>query len=57
MATTKKKGGASVAASGKVAPAKGKLGVMVVGMGAVATTMIVSTWKRYGRGWPSRSAR
>jgi len=26
--------------SGKVAPAKGKLGVMVVGMGAVATTMI-----------------
>ena len=26
--------------SGKVAPAKGKLGVMVVGLGAVATTMI-----------------
>ncbi len=51
--TTKQKGGqkkgaqagrsslaGSKAAALKVAPAKGKLGVMVVGMGAVATTMI-----------------
>src|ERR1700733_92824 len=30
----------SKAAAGKVEPAKGKLGVMVVGLGAVATTMI-----------------
>jgi myo-inositol-1-phosphate synthase len=50
---TKKKGGrksvvpvdgswsvAGKTAASKVAPAKGKLGVMVVGMGAVATTMI-----------------
>jgi myo-inositol-1-phosphate synthase len=35
---TKKKGGIKTAS--KVAPAKGKLGVMVVGLGAVATTMI-----------------
>ena len=35
----KSKGSAKTAAS-KVAPAKGKLGVMVVGLGAVATTMI-----------------
>jgi myo-inositol-1-phosphate synthase len=36
---TKKKGGKKTSAT-KVEPAKGKLGVMVVGMGAVATTMI-----------------
>ena len=36
---TKKKGGQKTAAT-KVEPAKGKLGVMVVGLGAVATTMI-----------------
>src|SRR5271157_6117269 len=33
-------GGQIAAAPGKVAPATGKLGVMVVGLGAVATTMI-----------------
>jgi myo-inositol-1-phosphate synthase len=47
---TKKKGSRTISASGsssagkkaatKVEPAKGKLGVMVVGLGAVATTMI-----------------
>ena len=36
---TKQNGGPKIAAS-KIAPARGKLGVMVVGMGAVATTMI-----------------
>jgi myo-inositol-1-phosphate synthase len=39
MATKKKSAGGRKAPS-KVAPAKGKLGVMVVGLGAVATTMI-----------------
>jgi len=34
------KGGQQTAAAAQVAPAKGKLGVMVVGLGAVATTMI-----------------
>ena len=33
-------GGQKTAAAGSVAPATGKLGVMVVGLGAVATTMI-----------------
>src|ERR1035438_3320021 len=33
-------GSRKTAAAGKVAPATGKLGVMVVGLGAVATTMI-----------------
>ncbi len=37
---TKKKAVSKRKAGGKVEPAKGKLGVMVVGMGAVATTMI-----------------
>src|SRR5580700_6129540 len=37
---TKKKSAAGRKGSSKVAPAKGKLGVMVVGLGAVATTMI-----------------
>ena len=36
---TEQQGGQKAAAE-KVAPAKGKLGVMVVGLGAVATTMI-----------------
>ena len=36
---TKRKGGQKTAGT-KIAPAKGKLGVMVVGLGAVATTMI-----------------
>ena len=41
MATKKKAVSKSKrAAAGKVLPAKGKLGVMVVGLGAVATTMI-----------------
>ena len=41
MATKKKAVSKSKRASaGKVLPAKGKLGVMVVGLGAVATTMI-----------------
>jgi myo-inositol-1-phosphate synthase len=40
MATKKKSGSKSKRAAGKVEPAKGKLGVMVVGLGAVATTMI-----------------
>lgn len=35
-----KKAGNNGKRAGKVAPAKGKLGVMVVGLGAVATTMI-----------------
>ena len=34
---TKRKGGPKTAGT-KIEPAKGKLGVMVVGMGAVATT-------------------
>lgn len=38
--STEKQGGQKSAAAEKVAPAKGKLGVMVVGLGAVATTMI-----------------
>jgi myo-inositol-1-phosphate synthase len=37
--STEQAGGQKTAAS-KIAPAKGKLGVMVVGLGAVATTMI-----------------
>ena len=37
---TKKAVSKSKRAAGKVEPAKGKLGVMVVGLGAVATTMI-----------------
>jgi myo-inositol-1-phosphate synthase len=40
MATKKKSAGKPKASNNKVAPAKGKLGVMVVGLGAVATTMI-----------------
>ncbi len=35
-----KQTGGHETATGKVAPATGKLGVMVVGLGAVATTMI-----------------
>jgi myo-inositol-1-phosphate synthase len=38
--STEQQGGHPAAASQKVAPATGKLGVMVVGLGAVATTMI-----------------
>src|SRR5580658_2476125 len=38
--STHESGGHKTAAAGKVAPATGKLGVMVVGLGAVATTMI-----------------
>src|ERR1700678_1377182 len=38
--STEESGGHKGAAAGKVAPATGKLGVMVVGLGAVATTMI-----------------
>jgi myo-inositol-1-phosphate synthase len=34
------KGGPQSAAASKIAPATGKLGVMVVGLGAVATTFI-----------------
>ena len=37
---TKEHGGQKTAESSQVAPATGKLGVMVVGLGAVATTMI-----------------
>ena len=37
---TEEKGGQKTAEAQKVAPATGKLGVMVVGLGAVATTMI-----------------
>ena len=37
---TSKKDGSHAAAAQTIAPAKGKLGVMVVGMGAVATTLI-----------------
>src|ERR1700722_7324885 len=37
---TKKKIAVKKVASSKVAPAKGKLGIMVIGLGAVATTMI-----------------
>jgi myo-inositol-1-phosphate synthase len=33
-------GGQKTAEAGKIAPATGKLGVMVVGLGAVATTFI-----------------
>jgi myo-inositol-1-phosphate synthase len=38
--STEQQGGQKTAAASKVAPATGKLGVMVVGLGAVATTMI-----------------
>ncbi len=38
--TSKKSSGQAAAATQTIAPAKGKLGVMVVGMGAVATTLI-----------------
>jgi myo-inositol-1-phosphate synthase len=38
--STEETGGQKSAAAGKAAPATGKLGVMVVGFGAVATTMI-----------------
>ncbi len=38
--TSKKSSGQSAAAAHTIAPAAGKLGVMVVGMGAVATTLI-----------------
>ncbi len=37
---TEEKGGQKTAEASKIAPATGKLGVMVVGLGAVATTMI-----------------
>src|ERR1039457_2148457 len=37
---TEQEGGQKTAASSKVAPATGKLGIMVVGLGAVATTFI-----------------
>jgi myo-inositol-1-phosphate synthase len=38
--STEEQGGQKTAEGSKIEPAKGKLGVMVVGMGAVATTMI-----------------
>jgi myo-inositol-1-phosphate synthase len=38
--STEPQGGQKTAATSKVAPATGKLGVMVIGLGAVATTMI-----------------
>ena len=38
--TSSKDSGQDAAAAQTIAPAKGKLGVMVVGMGAVATTLI-----------------
>src|ERR1700745_4428348 len=38
--TSSKDSGQDAAAAQTIAPAKGKLGVMVVGMGAVATTFI-----------------
>jgi myo-inositol-1-phosphate synthase len=38
--STEQQSGQTTAAAGKIAPATGKLGVMVVGLGAVATTMI-----------------
>jgi myo-inositol-1-phosphate synthase len=38
--STKQQGGQKTAAASEIAPAKGKLGVMVVGLGAVATTLI-----------------
>ena len=38
--TSKKRSGQAAAATPTIAPATGKLGVMVVGMGAVATTLI-----------------
>src|SRR5208337_872633 len=38
--STEQQGGQKTAGASKVAPATGKLGVMVVGLGAVATTMI-----------------
>src|SRR5882724_4584290 len=38
--TSKKDSGQAAAAAQTIAPAKGKLGVMTVGMGAVATTLI-----------------
>jgi myo-inositol-1-phosphate synthase len=37
---TEKQGGQKAAEASKIAPATGKLGVMVVGLGAVATTFI-----------------
>jgi myo-inositol-1-phosphate synthase len=44
------------AAKQEIAPAKGKLGVMVVGLGAVATTMIAGV-EAVAADWPSRSVR
>jgi len=41
------------AAKQEIAPAKGKLGVMVVGLGAVATTMIAGL-RLCGVVWPSQ---
>src|SRR5271157_2022795 len=38
--STEGQGGQQAADASKIAPANGKLGVMVVGLGAVATTMI-----------------
>jgi myo-inositol-1-phosphate synthase len=40
MMGTEEKGGQKTAEASKIAPATGKLGVMVVGLGAVATTLI-----------------
>jgi myo-inositol-1-phosphate synthase len=37
--SSEQQGGQKIAAASKIAPAKGKLGVMVVGLGAVATTI------------------
>lgn len=60
MATKKKSAGKAKASGlrthGKVAPAKGKLGVMVVGLGAVATTMIAGV-EAVRQGLASRSGR
>ena len=39
--------------NGTIEPAKGKLGVMIPGMGAVATTFR----RRFAKGWPSPSDR
>src|ERR1035441_6634808 len=39
MPTTKKQGNTNTA-QGEIAPAKGKLGIMIPGMGAVATTFV-----------------
>ena len=38
--STEAQGGQKTAGAAPIAPAKGKLGVMVIGLGAVATTMI-----------------